>query len=76
MCITTNYKCLNTISIHVYVYVYVLHLSDVEWWLASRDLVQSELDEKPRKSPKKNLKTTTSNVKRRSVLDSDEEDEF
>ena len=35
--------------------------------------MRSELDEKPRRSPKKILKTTSSSLRRKSALDSDED---
>ena len=55
----------------------VFNYTDVEWWLAKRDLVQSEMDEAPRRSPQKVGKTTTSSLagRRRNVLDSDDDDD-
>ncbi len=47
-------------------------MTDLEWWLASKDIVETELEEKPKKSPKA-VKTTSTSVARRRDSESDED---
>ena len=46
---------------------------DLEWWLAKRDIVTTELDEDPRSSPRKHISVFKG---MRSKLDADLDDGF